>query len=257
MMETDFRDIIISELSTELAPSLVSELIESYEKILIEFRKAAWDETLWKAGKFVENVFRLLDNLVHSRVLDQVPNMNELKKELESLPSSKFQDSIRILIPRIATAMIYDPRSKKGAVHVKPMNPDFLDATLTVAASDWILAEFLRLYHSSDTERIQQIIKSILVRKIPFVEKHGGVSFVTHPMKNAEDEILLLLLDAQDGMDRKAVGISLGNTYTPGRVTQAIDELLKKRYIIKRLDGQHVISGPGETHISEELSKFT
>jgi hypothetical protein len=127
-METDFRETIISELSTELTPSLVRELIDSYEKVLVEFRKAAWDETLWKAGKFVENVFRLLDNLIHSRVLDQVPNMSDLKKELEGLPSSKFQDSIRILIPRIATAMIYDPRSKKGAIHVKPMNPDFLDA---------------------------------------------------------------------------------------------------------------------------------
>src|SRR5260370_15344701 len=255
-MEITARDIIVTELSGELAPSLVSELIESYQKVLAEFRKAAWDETLWKAGKFVENVFRVLDNLVHSRILEEVPNMNKLKQELEGLPSSKFQDSIRILIPRIATAMIYDPRSKKGAVHVKPINPDFLDATLTVAASDWILAEFLRLYHSSETEKIQQLIRSILVRKIPFVEKHGGVSFVTRPMKNAEDEILLLLLDAQNGMDRKSIGASLGNTYTPGRVTQAIDELLKKRYIIKRPDQQHVISGPGETHISEELSKI-
>ncbi len=79
---------------------------------------------------------------------------------------------------------------------------------------------------------------------------------MTRPMKNAEDEILLLLLDPQNGMDRKSIGVSLGNTYTPGRVTQAIDELLKKRYIIKRPDQQHVISGPGETHISEELSKI-
>jgi hypothetical protein len=256
-MDLTVRDTIVTELSGQLAPSLVTDLIESYEKTLTEFRKAAWDETLWKAGKFVENVFRLLDNLVHSRILDQVPNMNKLKEELEDLPSSNFQDSIRILIPRIATAMIYDPRSKKGAVHVKPLNPDFLDATLTVAACDWILAEFLRLYHSSQTEKIQQLIRSVLVRKIPFVERHGGVPFVTRPMKNAEDEILLLLLDAQNGMDRKSIGFSLGNTYTPGRVTQAIDQLLEKRYIIRRPDKQHIITGPGEAHISEELSKLT
>jgi hypothetical protein len=56
----DLRTQLVAELSSKLPRELVEDLITSYEKVLVEFRKAAWDETLWETGKFVENVFRLL-----------------------------------------------------------------------------------------------------------------------------------------------------------------------------------------------------
>ncbi len=256
-MPDELRTKLVTELSSKFPAQLVEDLIASYEKVLIEYRKAAWDETLWKAGKFVENVFRLLYFVLHSQVLEQVPNMNDLKKELEQAPASQLQDSIRILIPRIATAMIYDPRSKKGAVHVKPIDPDYLDATLAVSACDWVLAEILRMYHTQETEELMQIIRTILMRKVPFVEKHGGQSFVTVPLGNAEDEVLVLLLDNKDGMNRKSIGKSLESTYTVGRPTQALKELIKKRYVVLRPDDKnYVITGPGESYISGVLSKI-
>jgi len=78
-MSEDLRTQLVSELSSKLPPELVEDLIGSYDKVLIEFRKAAWDETLSKAGKFVENVFRLLYFIIYSKVLAEVPSMNELK----------------------------------------------------------------------------------------------------------------------------------------------------------------------------------
>jgi hypothetical protein len=256
-MPDELRTKLTTELYSKFPPELVEDLIGSYEKVLVEYRKAAWDETLWKAGKFVENVFRLLYFIVHSKVLHEVPSMNDLKTELEKSSSATFDDSVRILIPRISTAMIYDPRSKKGAVHVKPIDPDYLDATLAVSACDWVLAELLRVYNTKDPEEIQHIIQSILVRKVPFVEKHGGQSYVTVPLNNAGDEVLMLLLDNRDGMDRRTIGKSLENNYTPGRVTQALDELMdkNKRYIILRPDKKYAITGPGESYISGVLSK--
>ena len=257
-MSDSLQTQLVSELSSKLPSELVEDLIGSYDKVLTQFRKAAWDETLSKAGKFVENVFRLLYFIVHSKVLAEVPNMNELKEELHKSASTEFSDSIRILIPRIATA-IHDLRSKKGAVHVKPVDPDYLDATLAVSACDWVLAQLLSIYHAKKPEEMQHIIKSVLFRKVPFVEKHGGQSFVTMPLKNAEDEVLLLLLDNKNGMDRKSIGESLGNNYTPSRVTHALQALMgkDKRYIIRRRDKKYVITGPGESYISQEISKIT
>jgi len=257
-MSEGLRSKLVSELSSKFPAQLVEDVISSYEKVLVEFRKAAWDKTLWRAGKFVENVFRLLYFIVHSKVPSEVPRMSDLKKELENLPSEKFPDSVRILVPRIATAMIYDPRSKKGAVHVKPIDPDSLDATLAVSACDWVLAEILRIYHTQETAEIQQVIRSILVRKVPFVEKHGDESFVTVSLGSAENEILLLLIDNRDGMDRTLIGKSLKNTYTQGRVTQALQELLEnKRFVVLKADGNYAITGPGESHISAIISKMT
>jgi hypothetical protein len=46
--------------------------------------------------------------------------------------------------------MIYDVRSKRGAVHVKEIDPRYIDVELSAMAASWILAEFIRLYHSDD-----------------------------------------------------------------------------------------------------------
>ena len=143
-MSNSFRELIISELSSKLPPELVKDLISSYDTTLTEFRKGAWAETLWKAGKFAENVFRVLYFIVYSRVIAEVPQMNDLREKLEELPREKFSESVRILIPRITSSMIYDPRSKRGAVHVKPVDPDYLDSTLAVSAANWVLAELLQ-----------------------------------------------------------------------------------------------------------------
>ena len=83
---SELRTKVVSGLSTEFPPDLIDALISSYERVLVEFRKAAWDETLWEAGKFTENVFRLLYYVVHGKTLSEVPSMGELKKELENLP---------------------------------------------------------------------------------------------------------------------------------------------------------------------------
>jgi hypothetical protein len=253
-MSDSLRELIISELSSKLPVELIRDLLGSYESTLTEFRKSAWAETLWKAGKFAENVFRVLYFIVNSKVITEVPRMNDLREKLEELPHEKFSESVRILIPRITSAMIYDPRSKRGAVHVKPVDPDYLDSTLAVSASDWVLAELLQTYHATDSPEVRNAIESIITRKIPFVEKHANESFVTVHL-GAEDEILLLLLDRRIGIDRTTVGRSMSNVYTSGRITQSLHSLLKKRLIV-RVDNLYAITGPGESHISQVISKI-
>ncbi len=179
--------------------------------------------------------------------------MATTKRELEQLPDERAPESVRVLIPRIASAMIYDPRSKKGAIHVKPIDPNYMDATLAVSGCDWVLAEFLRTYHVRESEELQGVIGSLVMRKVPYVERHGDRSFVTVHL-GAEDEILLLLLDSSQGVGRSSIGKSLGNTYTQGRITQALQALVKKRFAVKT-SGGYAITGPGEAHISEVISR--
>ena len=78
-MSEDLRTRLINELSSKFPQQLVEDLIGGYENVLVEFRKAAWNETLWKAGKFVERVFILLFYVVHSKTLDEVTSVNDLK----------------------------------------------------------------------------------------------------------------------------------------------------------------------------------
>lgn len=248
------RNEIRSNLSSQFPIKLVEDLLQSYEEVLVSFRKGAWSETLWKAGKFVENVFRVLYFAAHKRVIDQVQSVDEMRKEFEKLPE-EFPESVRILIPRIAYSMIYSPRSKKGAVHVKPVNPDFMDATLTASACQWILAELLRNYHRNQTGRLKELIQSIVNKTIPFVEEFDGQPFVTIKLKSAVDEILLLLLHNKEGMNRKAIGVSLRPHYSKSRISHALNEIVKQRLGVVA-NGKYYITSTGEVHISKVLSKY-
>lgn len=247
-------ETVKEEISKVIPLELAEDFLSSYEKVLVEYRKGKWEETLWKAGKFAENTFRILSFLLTGKIEREAPNFSEIKIKLEKTSSEKLPESVRILIPRIASSLIYDPRSKRAAIHVKEVNPDYMDASLVISACSWIIAEFVRIYHTSDSRKIVEIINSLMQRKIPFIETHEGKTFVTKPI-DCESEILLLLLNSPNGLNRKEIGSVLGRYYTQARITQSLQELGKKRYIIKPND-KYIISGPGEEIINLKLSKL-
>jgi len=250
----NLKSLVAGELSNKIPADLVEALMLSYERVLTEFRKGQWEETLWKAGKFAENTFRVLVFLLSDNVEKECPNFNEVKDKLEKTPSNTLPEPIRLLIPRITTSLVYDLRSKRSAVHVKEIAPYYMDANLVVSACSWIMAEFVRLYHTSDTEKVVGILSELIQRKVPFIEIHEGEIFVTRPM-DCQSEILLLLLNSPKGLSRKEIGRILSRNYSKGRITQALQELERLRQILK-LNEKYLISGPGEERISRILSQF-
>lgn len=250
----NLRDSVKDELSKIIPPELAEDLLLSYEKILIAYRKGRWEETLWKGGKFAENTFRILNFLLSGKMEKEAPSFKEVKEKLEKIPSNQLPESIRILIPRIASSLIYDPRSKRAAVHVKEINPDYMDANLVLSACSWILAEFVRLYHTSDPKKVIEIINGLVQKKVPFIETHEGKAFLTKPI-DCPSEILLLLLNFPDGLSRKEIGTTLGRYYSPGRITQSLQGLERERCILKT-NRKYIISGQGEERISRLLSKL-
>lgn len=249
----NFRSKLIKELSSKFPVALITDLICSYEDVVIEYRKGKWEETLWKCGKFAENVFRLLYFLVAGKEVSEVKNMREVKEKVEKCTS--LPESVRILIPRITLSMIYTPRSKRGAVHIKEINPNFMDATLSVLACQWIMAEFLRLYHTSEEEKVAELINKLVQRKIPFIEVHGGEKFIIKPL-GCKNEILLLLLDSPSGLTRREIGRVIGKYYGQSTITEALQDLEKDRFINRLENGKYIISGSGEQYIHEVLVKY-
>lgn len=247
-------DNLVSELSSQFPRNLLEDLLSSYQKVLVEFRKGSWEGTLLNAGKFVEHVFRLLYYVVHEKVVPEISRLQDVKDEVANLSDERAPESIRLLVPRIALAMIYDPRSKKGAVHVKSVSPNYIDAILSMTACDWILAELIRVYDKESNGSIATIVNSIVARKVPFIEEHQGKSFVTVHL-TCEDETLLLLMNAKDGLSRRGIGESLENTYSQPSISIALKALLKKRFVVYPQD-TYRITGPGETHITGVLSKI-
>jgi hypothetical protein len=223
-----------------------------------EFIKGNYEETQSKSGKFVENVYRVLHFILTNQVLAEIKSgqMEKISESLRNANSSKYDESIRLLIPNIAQAMIYQPRSKRGSVHVKPITPDYIDAKLTVEACDWIVAELLRLHHTKDSEKVSELIKNIVKDYVPIIEKVGDETFV-NAKTECEDEILIRLSDANDGLTRKEMGESMKYHFSPVAITRALKKLIKERDVFPTKNRKFVISEPARKRISKKIVEIT
>jgi hypothetical protein len=58
---------------------------------------------------------------------------------------------------------------------------------------DWVLAEFVRIYHGVPAKDAQAIIESIVERKVPAVEDFDGFIKVLRPSFGVSDYVLVAL----------------------------------------------------------------
>lgn len=245
-------DHIIENLSSKIDRKISSDLVTSFVDIVSRYRKGDTVGCLSASGKFVENALRAIEFIRTSNSLAEIKNATKTKTAIEN--DGTLPESLRILIPRIAMAMIYDMRSKRGAVHVKEIDPQHIDASLAVHSASWIMAEFLRLFHVADEKDVAAEMGALTRTYIPFVETFGEEEVVTRSV-SCELEILLLLSNSKaSGMSRRAIGTA--SKYQPPKVTKTLKKLVANREIHQTADGQYHITGPGERSVSAMVSEW-
>ena len=183
-------------------------------------------------------MFRALQYIINKEILTEIkPNeMERISNALAQLDKSTYSESIRLLIPNISRTLIYLPRSKLGSVHQKLITPDFIDAKLTIEASNWIMAEFLRQYGKK--RNIQLLIDNIFNENFSIIQNSDDEIFIDAEV-TCEEEILIRLHISNNGLDRNELRQTIKN-FSPFRVTKKLNELKfksifvtqKKRYII-------------------------
>jgi len=66
-------------------------------------------------------------------------------------------------------------------------------AAVVVSVLDWVLAEFLRLYHTVSANEAKQLVDDIVSRTAPIVQDFSGTLKVLKPTLGASDHCLVLL----------------------------------------------------------------
>lgn len=244
------RALISASLKTAFDPAIVDDLLDSYEKLVGEYRKSDPEATLNAAGKFVEHLLRAIEGVRTGLAPQEIKSIAATVKSIEA--DTKIPEPLRLLIPRIASAAVYDVRSKRGAAHVKGIDPRHIDASLAVNATSWILAELLRLYHAADEGAVAAAMVALVQDNLPLVEQFDDELIATTPM-HAETEVLLMVSAAEPkGSDRRGLGIRV--KHPPPAVTRAVQSLEKRRHIHKTKAGLFRMTGPGEHSLVERLA---
>jgi hypothetical protein len=186
--------IIKQDLKKTFDDKLVEELLSAYQEAKDNFYLGGLRLSAVEGGRFCEAAFRMLEQATKGSFTPLGRHL-DTEKLITSLLQAKAPDAIRIHIPR-ALRVIYDIRNKRDAAHLADgIDPNVQDATFVVGNLDWVLAEFVRLYHKVTADEAQRIIDDLVMRRAPAVQDFAGFLKVLRPELGASERILLLLYE--------------------------------------------------------------
>jgi hypothetical protein len=188
-------EIVRSGLKASNDPKLVDELIAAYVDAKRNFYHGGLRLSAVEGGRFCEAAYRILEHRTKGvfTPLSKSVDTEKLRIFLENLTPGSQPDSVRLHIPR-ALRVVYDIRNSRDTAHLGDgIDPNLQDATLVTSVLDWVLAEFVRLYHSVSADEAQRIVESLVTRKAPAVQDFNGFLKVLNPSIQAGPFILLLL----------------------------------------------------------------
>ncbi len=186
---------IRSQLVTLFDAKLVDELLASHAEVKRNFYLGGLRLAEVEGGRFCEAAFRILQQRTTGTFTPIGTQLDTEKaiNALLNLPKASFPESIRIHIPR-ALRLVYDIRNKRDAAHLGDgIDPNLQDSTLVLSVVDWILAEFLRIFHSVNADEAHKLVDQIVTRAVPAIEDFAGFPKVLRTSLKAGDYILLLL----------------------------------------------------------------
>jgi hypothetical protein len=244
------RAQIIANLSAVFPPGVVEELFESYEASVRKFNARDYEASLNKAGKFVEHAFRCLEYVRTGTAPKEIKSPFQTLKDLQS--AKDLNESVSRLIPGVLYSMVYEVRSKKGAAHVKGIDPSQMDASLAITAASWVVGELLRLYHTSDDQAVRMYLSSLMRAKVPFIETIAGEIVITKQVPATLEVALLLSSEPGVGMSRTALGKAAG--CSPPSVTRALGKLTDQKWVHQAANGNYFLTARGESNVADWIA---
>lgn len=184
-----------TQLSSRFDARLVTELLQAFTEVKRNFFLGGLRLAEVEGGRFCEAAFRLLEQAMTNSFtpLGQQIDTQRLINRLQGLPSASYPASVRLHIPRVLR-VIYDVRNQRDAAHLADgIDPNLQDATLVVSNVSWVLAEFVRLYHSVPADEAHRIVDSLVARQAPIIQDFNGTLKVLSPSLGASDHCLVLL----------------------------------------------------------------
>jgi hypothetical protein len=188
-----------AKVFASLPPGLRKPLIEEYQTIATNYAEHRWRPSELTGGRFSEVVYTVLEGEVSGTFAaapSKPANIRNACLALENQPNTgrPGDRSIRVLIPRTLLTL-YEVRNNRNVGHVGgDVDPNMMDATVVFALASWVLAELIRIYHSTTTAEAQEVVDALSERKLPLVWSPGGeLKRVLDTSLGAADQTLLIL----------------------------------------------------------------
>ena len=182
-----------------------SRIVGAYLELRRRFSEAQystdWDTSGLSAGKFCEASLRFLQQHLTGASTPfgrNIPNFADECRKLVTLPAAAGPETLRVIVPR-ALVFLYTLRGKRGIGHVGgDVEANQIDAATLVRVCDWVVCEFVRVFHGLSLEEAQAIVDALAQRTIPDVWEVAGKKRVLRTDLSYKDKSLLLLYSASE-----------------------------------------------------------
>jgi len=182
------------DLFNGLPESLRTELLSEFGELVANFSQGRWRASGLNAGRFCEIAYCV----IKGRADGNYPPFTEKPKDfptacrqLEDVKS--LPRSFRFIVPRVLCAL-YEVRNNRNIGHVGGgVDPSFMDGNFVLANVKWILAEFIREFHSLTEKKAQSTVDALSQYSSPLVWSDTEVRRVLHLGLTLEERIILLL----------------------------------------------------------------
>ncbi len=177
----------------------VASTIKHFLCIVQKFEEGDWENSLAKAGKFIEAVIKLLWVYGKQTLPTKQKDFSAGKyaQKIVQLEATYIaEDSLRVQIPR-ACIFMYDITSNRGGRHDSDeVNANEMDSSTILPICAWILAELVRFSAkgSVSVEEAQAIVNTLVERKYPIFEEIDGRVYVDNKRFKSATECGLLIL---------------------------------------------------------------
>ena len=176
---------IEAALKAKYSVDVCDALLEAYREIEENFSLQKWKATELDAGHFVEAARRLIEQELFGNctpIGKSLPAFSDA--ELKRYENAQGDESLRMLIPRVLKS-IFNIRNKRGIGHLGTISANEMDSTLIIYNVKWVLAEFVRLATGTNPSATQQMIDSIVERRVVFRASTQGCPPNLLPMTEA------------------------------------------------------------------------
>lgn len=193
------QDRVKNLLCQKFEEQRVSSIIKHFLCTIQKFEEGDWENSLAKAGKFIEATIKLLWVYAGKALPAKQKDFSAgsyatkmIQLEAKDVPD----DIVRKQIPR-ACIFIYDITSNRGGRHDSDeVNANEMDASTILPLCSWILAELVRFCTkgSMSVDEAKTIIDSLTERRYPIFEEIDGRIYVDYKKFKSAPECGLLIL---------------------------------------------------------------
>jgi hypothetical protein len=255
-IENEVKKILSNKFEAKRVKSIINHFLSSVRKL----EETDWENSLIKAGKFVEATIKLLwvycEKTLPIRSKDFKASVYAEKIIREVKITDVPEDAIRLQIPR-ACIFIYDITSNRGARHdSEEVDPNEMDANVIAPMCSWILAELIRFSAKQviSISDAKKIVESLMERRYPVFEEIEGRVYVDRKIfKSAPECVLLLLYKSYPRRINKGKLVDLLKRHNFKHTDLRLQRLMP--YIDINKNGEILLRATGRKRVEDILNK--